>query len=47
MKMDNMDNMPMQKPQSNLVKTIANNTPSRTVRYDLYVNDTIVNDIGG
>jgi CopA family copper-resistance protein len=29
-----------------LFKTIINNTPARSVRYDLYINDTIVNFTG-
>ena len=35
-------------PKENLgsIKTIVNNTPPRTVRYDLYVRDTIVNFTG-
>jgi len=39
MKMDNMD-----MPKANLgpIKTITNNTPPRTVRYDLYIRDTTV-----
>lgn len=43
MKMDNMD-----MPKANLgpIKTITNNIPPRTVRYDLYVRDTIVNFTG-
>jgi len=39
---DTMSNMEMQKTTAAPVKTIVNNTPSRTVRYDLYVNDTTV-----
>jgi CopA family copper-resistance protein len=43
MKMDDkMGNMEMPKADPGLVKTIVNNTPPRTVRYDLYVNDTVV-----
>ncbi len=45
----NQDNMPdMQLPKQNevAVKTIENNAPPRTVRYDLYVTDTIVNFTG-
>ena len=41
--MKNMDNMSRKKLQGNPVKTIVNNTPPGTVRYDLYVSDTIVN----
>ncbi len=29
-------------PQTGAVKTIVNNTPPRTVRYDLYIRDTLV-----
>jgi CopA family copper-resistance protein len=38
----------MDRPKANLgsIKTIVNNTPPRTVRYDLYVRDTIVNFTG-
>ncbi|MFV8355767.1 multicopper oxidase domain-containing protein [Flavobacterium sp. XS1P32] len=38
----------MDMPKANLgsIKTIVNNTPPRTVRYDLYVRDTIVNFSG-
>jgi FtsP/CotA-like multicopper oxidase with cupredoxin domain len=45
-KTHNMGNMNM--PEANLgpMKTIVNNTPPRTVRYDLYVRDTIVNFTG-
>ncbi len=32
--------------KAGLSKTIVNNTPPRTVRYDLYINDTIVNFTG-
>ena len=41
----NMGNMPMSNmamPAALPMKTIANNTPPYTVRYDLYVTDTIV-----
>ena len=43
-KMDGMDDMPMAK-KVNLgpIKFITNNTPPRTVRYDLYIKDTMVN----
>jgi DNA-directed RNA polymerase subunit RPC12/RpoP len=41
MKMDNME-----KPKAETMKTIVNNTPPRTVRYDLYIRDTIVNFSG-
>jgi len=42
MKMDNMDNMDLPKANLGPIKTITNNTPPRTVRYDLYIRDTIV-----
>ena len=43
LKMDGMD-MPMaKKVDLGPIKYIPNNTPPRTVRYDLYVKDTIVN----
>ena len=43
MKMDGMD-MPMaKKVDLGPIKFIPNNTPPRTVRYDLYVKDTLVN----
>lgn len=44
--MRNMDNMSRKKLQGNPVKTIVNNVSPRTVRYDLYVSDTIVNYTG-
>ncbi len=37
MKMDKM-----QKPMTEKIKTIVNNIPPRTVRYDLYITDTMV-----
>ncbi|HLF51927.1 multicopper oxidase domain-containing protein [Flavobacterium sp.] len=40
----NMDNMVL--PKTEPIKTIVNTTPPRTVRYDLYVRDTIVNFTG-
>ena len=47
MNMDNMDNMDnMEKPKMERQKTIANNTPPHTVRYDLYITDTMVNFAG-
>ena len=46
MKMDNMGNMDMPKVNLGPIKTIINNTPPRTVRYDLYIRDTIVNFTG-
>ena len=42
----NMGNMKMPKANLGPIKTIENNTPPRTVRYDLYVRDTIVNFSG-
>ena len=42
----NMDNMEMNKPKTEPIKTIVNNTPPRIVRYDLYITDTIVNFTG-
>ena len=44
MKMDKMDKseMDMAKTNLGLIKTITNNTPPRTVRYDLYIRDTMV-----
>jgi len=40
--MDNMKNMPMIKANLDNIKTIVNNTPPQTIRYDLYIADTIV-----
>jgi len=40
--MDNMNNMPMPKANLDNIKTIVNNTPPRTIRYDLYIADTVV-----
>ena len=44
MKMDKMDKSEMDMAKANLgvIKTIKNNTPPHTVRYDLYVRDTMV-----
>lgn len=42
----NMGNMDMPKVSLGTIKTIINNTPPRTVRYDLYIKDTIVNFSG-
>ncbi len=42
MQMDNMNNIPMPKADAGIIKTIPNNTPPRTVRYDLYIADTTV-----
>jgi CopA family copper-resistance protein len=41
-----MNNMQPDKPKTGPVKTIVNNIPPRTVRYDLYIRDTIVNFSG-
>ena len=47
-KMDDkaMDNMQMPKADLGKIKTIVNDTPPRTVRYDLYITDTMVNFSG-
>ena len=37
-----MDNIKLAKANLGPIKTIVNNTPPRTVRYDLYIRDTIV-----
>jgi CopA family copper-resistance protein len=42
----NMGNMEMPKARLESIKTIRNNTPPRTVRYDLYIADTMVNFSG-
>lgn len=42
----NMGNMDMPKARLEPIKTIHNNTPPRTVRYDLYIADTLVNFSG-
>lgn len=42
MQMDNMNNISIPKANLGKIKTIINNTPPRTVRYDLYIADTIV-----
>ena len=42
MKIDNMNNMDMPKVNLGVIKTISSNTPPRTVRYDLYIRDTMV-----
>jgi len=39
-------NMDMPKADLKSIKKVVNNTPPRTVRYDLYVRDTIVNFTG-
>jgi CopA family copper-resistance protein len=41
-----MGNMTMPKANLGPIKTLVNTTPPRTVRYDLYVRDTIVNFTG-
>lgn len=45
-KMDGMGNMDMPKEKPQSIKTIVNNTPPKTVRYDLYITDTMVNFSG-
>jgi len=40
--MDNMEGMSAEKPGLGMRKTIENNTPPHTVRYDLYIADTTV-----
>ncbi len=40
--MDGMNDMPMPKADVGVIKTIPNNIPPRTVRYDLYIADTTV-----
>ncbi len=42
----NMDKMPVQKPETNTRNSVLNHTPPRTVRYDLFIADTIVNFSG-
>jgi len=42
MQMDNINKMPIPKANLGNIKTIVNNTPSRTIRYDLYIADTVV-----
>lgn len=42
MKMGDIGNMEMPKGNLGPIKTIANNTPPHTVRYDLYIRDTTV-----
>jgi len=41
-KMDDMSNMDMPTLKKESIKTIVNNTPPHTVRYDLYITDTTV-----
>jgi CopA family copper-resistance protein len=41
-----MDNMEMPKANIGTIKTIVNNTLPKTIRYDLYITDTIVNFSG-
>jgi hypothetical protein len=38
----NMQEMPVTKAKETNTKTIVNNNPPKTVRYDLYITDTIV-----
>ncbi|MBC7383837.1 MAG: multicopper oxidase domain-containing protein [Bacteroidia bacterium] len=45
-KMDSLLNKPLPKTKSETIKTIVNHTPPRTVRYDLYIVDTLVNFSG-
>jgi CopA family copper-resistance protein len=42
MQMDNRNNMPLPKAKLDNIKTIVNNTPPHTIRYDLYIADTVV-----
>lgn len=44
--MEDMDAMKTAKANLGPIKTIPNNTPPRTVRYDLYIADTMVNFTG-
>lgn len=44
--MEDMDALKTAKANLGSIKTIPNNTPPRTVRYDLYIADTIVNFTG-
>lgn len=44
--MEDMDAMKTAKANLGPIKTILNNTPPRTVRYDLYIADTMVNFTG-
>lgn len=41
-KEDSMGNMDMSKTDLGFIKTVQDNTPPHTVRYDLYIRDTIV-----
>ena len=45
-KMDNMQMNKMPATKETVIKTIENNDPPKTVRYDLYITDTIVNFAG-
>lgn len=45
-KVDKMNNMSMQKEKPQTVKRIVNTKPPKTVRYELYVTDTLVNYAG-
>ena len=42
MQMHNMHTMPMPKAKLGNIKTIVNDAPPRTIRYDLYIADTLV-----
>lgn len=42
MQMDNMNKMSMPKADVGVIKTIPNNSPPKTIRYDLYITDTVV-----
>ena len=42
MQMDEMNNLPKSKIDLDKIKTITNNVPPRTVRYDLYIADSTV-----
>ena len=42
MQMNNMHTMPMPKAKLGNIKTIVNDAPPRTIRYDLYIADTLV-----
>lgn len=42
MQIDNRNNMPMPKANIDNIKTILNHTPPHTIRYDLYIADTVV-----
>ena len=46
LKIGNLDSMPSQKTKAEPIKKIVNNTSPQTVRYDLYIADTLVNFSG-